>query len=116
VFHTTGKKYRLKLLSKRELGRIRTLNRDEITGGWRRLHREGFHNLYSSQIINRIMKSRRMRWTLGPDNIQVDHPFMKLLKTNLGESVNCLTLGKNLNRKSRVRNVVHGRGYIFSLC
>jgi hypothetical protein len=30
--------------------------------GWRRLHNEEFHNLYTSQNIIRVIKSRRMRW------------------------------------------------------
>ena len=33
--------------------------RDEITGEWRRLHKE---ELYSSPNIVRVIKSRRMRW------------------------------------------------------
>jgi hypothetical protein len=33
-----------------------------VTGGWRKLHNEELHNLYSSPSIIRIMKSRRMRW------------------------------------------------------
>jgi hypothetical protein len=35
---------------------------DKVTGGWRKLHNEELHNLYSSQSILRIMKSRMMRW------------------------------------------------------
>jgi hypothetical protein len=36
--------------------------RDELTGGWRKLHSEELHNLYfSSSIITRF-KSKRMRW------------------------------------------------------
>jgi hypothetical protein len=31
-------------------------------GGWRKLHNEELHNLYSSQSIIRMIKSRRMRW------------------------------------------------------
>jgi hypothetical protein len=37
-------------------------NGDEVTGRWRKLHNEELHNLYSSPSINRITKSRRMRW------------------------------------------------------
>jgi hypothetical protein len=33
-----------------------------VTGGWRKLHDEELHNLYSSTSIIRIIKSRRMRW------------------------------------------------------
>jgi hypothetical protein len=32
-----------------------------MTGGWRKLHNEELHNLYSSSSIIRIIKSRRMR-------------------------------------------------------
>jgi hypothetical protein len=32
---------------------------DGVTGGWRKLHNEELHNLYSSPSIIRIMKSRR---------------------------------------------------------
>jgi hypothetical protein len=36
--------------------------RYEVTGGWRKLHNEDLHNLYSSPSIIRVIKSRRMRW------------------------------------------------------
>jgi hypothetical protein len=35
--------------------------RDEVTGSWRKLHNEELHNLYSSQSIIRMIKSRGMR-------------------------------------------------------
>jgi hypothetical protein len=38
------------------------LKRDEVTGGWRKLHNEELHNLYSLPSIIRTIKSRRMRW------------------------------------------------------
>jgi hypothetical protein len=34
--------------------------RDEVTGGWRKLHNEKLHDLYSSPSIIRIIKARRM--------------------------------------------------------
>jgi hypothetical protein len=36
--------------------------RDEVTGGWRKLHNEELHNLYSCPSIIRVIKSRKMRW------------------------------------------------------
>jgi hypothetical protein len=36
--------------------------RDEVTGGWRKLHNEELHSLHSSSSIIRMIKSRRMRW------------------------------------------------------
>jgi hypothetical protein len=44
----------------RVLRRIFGQKRDEVTGGWRKLHNEEFHNLYSSPNIITMMKSRRM--------------------------------------------------------
>jgi hypothetical protein len=35
---------------------------DEVTGGWRKLHSEELHGLYSSPGIFRVIKARRMRW------------------------------------------------------
>jgi hypothetical protein len=46
----------------RVLQRIFGPKRDEVTGGWRKLHNEELHNLYSSPSIIRMIKSRRMRW------------------------------------------------------
>jgi hypothetical protein len=37
--------------------------RDEVTGGWRKLHNEELSNLCTSSNMIRMMKSRRMRWT-----------------------------------------------------
>jgi hypothetical protein len=34
----------------------------EVTGGFRKLHNEELHSLYSSPSIIRMVKSRRMRW------------------------------------------------------
>jgi hypothetical protein len=36
--------------------------REEVLGGWRRLHIEDLHTLYASLGIIRMMKSKRMRW------------------------------------------------------
>jgi hypothetical protein len=47
------------------LRRIFRPNREEVTGGWIKLHIEELHNLYSTPNIIRAIKSRRM--------ILVDH-------------------------------------------
>jgi hypothetical protein len=44
------------------LRRIFGPKRDGVTGGWRKLHNEELHNLFSSPSTIRIIKSRRMRW------------------------------------------------------
>jgi hypothetical protein len=53
---------RLRVFENRALRRIFRRKRDEVTGGWRKLHNEELHNLYSSPSIIRMIKSRRMRW------------------------------------------------------
>jgi hypothetical protein len=55
--------HRWRVFEKRVLRRTFGLKRDEMTGCWRHLHNEELHNLYSSQNINRMIKSRRMKWT-----------------------------------------------------
>jgi hypothetical protein len=43
------------------LRRIFGPKRDEVTGGWIKMHNEELHNLYSSPNVIRMIKSRRMR-------------------------------------------------------
>jgi hypothetical protein len=33
-----------------------------VTGGWRKLHNEKLHGLYSSPSVVRVIKARKMRW------------------------------------------------------
>jgi hypothetical protein len=50
------------MLGNRILRRITGHKREEVAGGWRRLHHEELHNLYASPNIVRVIKSRRMWW------------------------------------------------------
>jgi hypothetical protein len=50
------------MFENRVLRRIFGPKRDEVTGGWIKLHNEELHNLYSSTSIIRMITSRRMRW------------------------------------------------------
>jgi hypothetical protein len=60
---TLREDHRLSVFENRVLRRIFGPQRDEVTGGWRKLHNEELRNLYSSSSIIRMIKSRRMRWT-----------------------------------------------------
>jgi hypothetical protein len=42
---------------------VKSFNYWEVTGGWRKLHKEELLYLYSSASIIRVIKSWRMRWT-----------------------------------------------------
>jgi hypothetical protein len=44
------------------LRRVFGPKRDEVTGVWRKLHKEELHDLYSSPTIVQVIKSRRIRW------------------------------------------------------
>jgi hypothetical protein len=58
---TLWEEYRLKVFENRALRRIFGPKRDEVVGGWRKLHNEKL-NMYCSPSIIRMMKSMRMRW------------------------------------------------------
>jgi hypothetical protein len=59
---TVREEHKLRVFENRVLRIIFGPKRDGVTGGWRKLHNEDLHNLYSSPSIMRIIKSRRMRW------------------------------------------------------
>jgi hypothetical protein len=52
----------LRLFENRVLRRIFGPKRDEVTEGWRKLHNEELHGLYSSLNTFMMIKSRRVRW------------------------------------------------------
>jgi hypothetical protein len=61
LYLTLREEYKLGAFENRVLRRILGPKRDEVTGGWRKLHNVELHNLYSSPSIIRMIKSRRMR-------------------------------------------------------
>jgi hypothetical protein len=61
-------KHRLRVFEKRALRRIFGPKRDEVTGGWRKLHNEELHNFYSSpNIIRIIWQLLSIGWLLNCD-------------------------------------------------
>jgi hypothetical protein len=59
---TLREEHRLRVFENRVLTRIFGPKRDEVTGGWRKLHNEELHNLYSSpEDIIRQGKSSQVK-------------------------------------------------------
>jgi hypothetical protein len=67
---TLRAEHRLRVSENRVLRRIFGPKREEVAGGWRRLHNEELHNLYASPDIIRMIKSRRMRWAENTSSIR----------------------------------------------
>jgi hypothetical protein len=59
---TLREEHRLRVFENRLLRIIFGSKRGGVMRGWRKLHNEELHNLYSSSSISRMIKSRRMRW------------------------------------------------------
>jgi hypothetical protein len=59
---TLREEHRQRAFENRVLRKIFRQKRDEIIGGYRKLHSEELHNLYASPNVIRMIKSRRMRW------------------------------------------------------
>jgi hypothetical protein len=81
---TLGEEHRLRVFENRVLRRIFGPKKDEVTGGWGKLHNEFLHNLYLSSSIIRMIKSRRMRWARMKEKrnayrILVEKPEGKIL-------------------------------------
>jgi hypothetical protein len=59
---TLMEEHRLRVFENKVLRRIFGQKRDEMTLGWRKLHNEELHDLYSSPCIIRVIKLRSIRW------------------------------------------------------
>jgi hypothetical protein len=57
AFHTKGE-HILRVIENRVLRKIFGCKREEVVGGWRRLHNEELHTLYTSLNIVRVIKWR----------------------------------------------------------
>jgi hypothetical protein len=64
---TLREEYKLRVFEKKMSSRIFGPKRDEVIGGWRKLHNEELHNLYEyyspNIITRRMIKLRRIRQT-----------------------------------------------------
>jgi hypothetical protein len=59
---TLRQEHRLRVFQNKVLRRIFGPKRDEVTGGWRKLHNEELCDLCSSPSIIRIINLRSMKW------------------------------------------------------
>jgi hypothetical protein len=76
----------------RVLRRIFGTKRNEVTGGWRKLHNVELHNLYSSSSIFRMINSRRMRWAAHVASMVEKRNAYKIL---MGKPLGKKPLGKH---------------------
>jgi hypothetical protein len=53
----------LRVFENRMLRRIVEPKRDELIGGWRKLHNEEFHDLYWLPSVIIVINSRKVKWT-----------------------------------------------------
>jgi hypothetical protein len=96
---TLRKKHRLRVFKNRVSRRIFEPKKDDVTGGWRKLHNEELRNFYSSPSKIRMIKSRRMRcvWHLAL----------------MGEEECMQDYGGNVRRKEAARKTDVGGRIIF---
>ena len=60
---TMREERKVRVFENRVLRRTISPKRGEVTGEWRKLHKEEFNDLYCLPNIIRVIKSRRMRWS-----------------------------------------------------
>jgi hypothetical protein len=62
ILYGCEEEHRLRVFEDRVLRRIFGPKRDEVAGGWRKLYKGKFRDLYSSPSIIKIISLKRMRW------------------------------------------------------
>jgi hypothetical protein len=67
------------------LRRIYWPKRDEVIGGWRKLHNKELHNVYSSPSIIRMIKSMSMRWAAKVARMGKRNPYRILVEKPEGK-------------------------------
>jgi hypothetical protein len=60
-----------------------------VAGGWRRLHNEELHNLYTSPNIISVIKSRKMKWTKHVARMGEMRNSYKMLVVRPEEKTSC---------------------------
>ena len=85
---------------------------DEVTGEWRKLHKEELNDLCSLPNILRVVKSRRIRWAGHGARMGVDRGMHRVL---VGKSEGKRPLGRPRRRwedniKMDLQEVEGGRG------
>jgi hypothetical protein len=83
----------------RMLSRIFGPKKDELTGGWRKLHNEELHDLYSSPDIISMIKSRNVRWA---GHVACMRAMRNTYKILVGKSEGDTPLRRNRHRQKWV--------------
>jgi hypothetical protein len=90
---TLREELKLSVFENRVLRSLFCPKKDEVMGGWRKLHNEELHDLYSSPSIIRIIKLRKIRWT--------GHMVQMREKRNMYRFLVANPLGKRPGRSRR---------------
>jgi hypothetical protein len=85
---TLREEHRVRVFENSALRRIFGPKRDEVTGGWRKLHNSELRGLYCLLSIIRVIKSRRMTWAGHVARMVEKRNVYKLLVGNPSERDN----------------------------
>jgi hypothetical protein len=91
--------HRVRVFEKRAVSEVFGTKREEVTGGWRRLHNEELHNLYASPNTIQMMKSR---WSGQAEHVTYMEQMQNACKILVGKPKGKISFGK-LRRKVKVK-------------